>query len=49
LLTQKRKLEEQLKKVKIRLGLGEIDAETFALAIEHILEKIATIESKIDY
>ena len=49
LLAQKRELEGQLKKVKIRLALGEIDAETFGLANEHIMGKMAAIESKIDY
>ncbi len=48
LLAQKRELEGQLKKLKIRLGLGEIDAETFTLTHEHITQKIASIESKID-
>ena len=49
LFAQKRELEGQLKNIKIRLGLGEIDAETFSLTIQHIQEKIAAIESKIDY
>jgi len=49
LLVQKRELEGQLKQVKIRLGLGQIDAEIFAITNESILKKIAAIESKIDY
>jgi site-specific DNA recombinase len=35
--------------VKIRLGLGVIDPETFSLTNQHIQERIAAIESKIDY
>lgn len=49
LLAQKRELKGQLKNIKIHLGLGEIDAETFSLTNQHIQEKIAAIESKIDY
>ena len=49
LLAQKRELEGQLKDLKIRLGLGQIDAETFSLTKQHLEEKIANIESKIDY
>jgi site-specific DNA recombinase len=49
LLAQKRELEGQLKNLKIRLGLGEIDAETYSLTNQHLEEKIASIESKIDY
>jgi site-specific DNA recombinase len=49
LLSQKRELEGKLKNLRIRLGLGEIDAETFSLTNQHIQEKIATIETKIDY
>ena len=48
LLAQKRELEGQLKNIKIRFGLGEIDAETFSLTNKHIQEKITAIESKID-
>jgi site-specific DNA recombinase len=49
LLAQKRELEGQIKNLKIRLGLGEIDAETYSLTNQHLEEKIASIESKIDY
>jgi len=49
LLAQKRELEGQLKKLKIRNGMGEIDAETFALTNEHLNQKMAAIEGKIDY
>ena len=49
LFAQKRELEGQLKNIKIRLGPGEIDAETFSLTIQHIQEKIGAIDSKIDY
>ena len=49
LFAQKRELEGQLKSLKIRLGLGEIDAETFSLTNQHIQEKMTAIESKIDY
>jgi site-specific DNA recombinase len=49
LLAQKRELVGKSKDLKIRLGLGEIDAETFSLTNQHIQEKIAAIESKIDY
>jgi site-specific DNA recombinase len=49
LLAQKRELEGQLKNLKIRLGLGEIDSETYSLTNQHLEEKIANIESKIDY
>ena len=49
LLAQKRELEGQIKKLKIRNGMDEIDAETFSLTNQHIQEKIAAIESKIDY
>lgn len=49
LLAQKRELEGQLKDLKIRLGLGQIDTETFSLTKQHLEEKIANIESKIDY
>jgi DNA primase len=47
LLAQKRELEGQLKKIKIRLGLGEIDAETFSLTNQHIEEKIKAIENHL--
>lgn len=49
LLAQKRELEGQLRNLKIRLGLGEIDSETFTLTNQHLLDKISGIESKIDY
>ena len=49
LMAQKRELEGQLKSLKIRLGLGEIDTETFSLTNQHIQEKMTAIESKIDY
>ncbi len=45
---QKRELEGQLKNLKIRHGLGEIDSETYELTNKHIKTKIIEIEAKID-
>lgn len=49
LLAQKRELEGQVKKLKIRNGMGEIDAETYKLTFDHLQQKITSINSKIDY
>jgi site-specific DNA recombinase len=48
-LATKRELDGQLKQLKIRNGLGEIDPETYKLTYDHLQKKITLIESKIDY
>lgn len=41
-------LEKQLKNLKIRHGLQEIDKETYALTVEHLNEKMQVIRKELD-